>query len=274
MRPTVFTIRTSQVAWCETLSGTTPARKRRPPLIPLLPTTTRSCPSASASFGDRVARIAFEGPDRQVAVAEAFGGVAQDDVAHGLVADVHERDPRTQRPRELRSDARRVAPPSANRRSRSGRCRSRPAGFRALRFGGSNDQQVARHAVGDAIGHTPATERSAAAHPDVADDDEAGIPAVGELDDPFGGLGWHRFRIDGDAGGFRAGFGRLDGLGGSLHAGFVLVHRDEQDPASRRSRQLERDPFGDPRRSRDPSVPTAIVAYIFPTPQNGLMTIR
>jgi hypothetical protein len=120
-----------------------------------------------------------------------------------------------------------------------------PRRLRALRFGGSNDQEIARHVVGDAVGDAPGPERATSAHPDVADDDEAGIPAVGELDDSFGRLGPHRLRPDGDGGGFRAGFGRLDGINGSLHAGFVLVHREEQHAASRRPRQLERDPFGD-----------------------------
>jgi hypothetical protein len=129
---------------------------------------------------DRIARIALEDPDRQVAVAETFGGVAQDDLADGLVADVDERDPRTQRPCELRSDAR-----SAIRRGLSvGRDQDAAVlarRFRTLRFGRSNDQQVARHAVGDPIGHTSRAERATASHPHVADDDQAGIPAVGEL---------------------------------------------------------------------------------------------
>src|ERR671923_75740 len=39
---------TLQGAWCETLPGTLPSRKRRAPLRPLFPTTTRSVPSSSA----------------------------------------------------------------------------------------------------------------------------------------------------------------------------------------------------------------------------------
>jgi hypothetical protein len=83
--------------------------------------------------------------------------------------------------------------------------------------------------VRDAIGHTAGTERSAAAHPDVADDEKAGILAVGELDDPFGLLGPHRLRIDRDAGGLRAGSGCLT-IPAIAHAG-PSGDREEQHAA-------------------------------------------
>ena len=42
-------IRTEQGAWCETLFGTEPSRKRFAPVMPLLPTTIRSLPRSSAT---------------------------------------------------------------------------------------------------------------------------------------------------------------------------------------------------------------------------------
>src|SRR4029450_14126509 len=45
----VLTIQTSQGAWCEILFGTLPSRKRRAPVMPLLPTRTRSALVSSAT---------------------------------------------------------------------------------------------------------------------------------------------------------------------------------------------------------------------------------
>ena len=42
-------ISTEQGAWCETLFGTDPSRKRLAPVMPLLPTTIRSAPRSSAT---------------------------------------------------------------------------------------------------------------------------------------------------------------------------------------------------------------------------------
>src|SRR5579864_9146942 len=46
----VFTISTSQGAWCEITFGTLPKRNRDGPSIPRLPTTMRSASSSSATF--------------------------------------------------------------------------------------------------------------------------------------------------------------------------------------------------------------------------------
>ena len=48
-RQTVRMISTEHGAWCETLFGTEPSRKRLAPVMPLLPTTIRSEPRSSAT---------------------------------------------------------------------------------------------------------------------------------------------------------------------------------------------------------------------------------
>ena len=45
----LITISTEHGAWWETLFGTEPSRKRRAPVMPLLPTTMRSAPRSSAT---------------------------------------------------------------------------------------------------------------------------------------------------------------------------------------------------------------------------------
>ena len=48
-RHSVRMIRTEHGAWCETLFGTEPSRKRLAPVMPLLPSTIRSLPRSSAT---------------------------------------------------------------------------------------------------------------------------------------------------------------------------------------------------------------------------------
>ena len=48
-RQVVRMISTEQGAWCETLFGTEPSRKRFAPVMPLLPTMIRSLPCSSAT---------------------------------------------------------------------------------------------------------------------------------------------------------------------------------------------------------------------------------
>ena len=63
-RQVVLMIRTEQGAWWETLFGTEPSRKRRAPVMPLLPTTIRSASRSSAT-----SRIASAGSPSRAKVS-------------------------------------------------------------------------------------------------------------------------------------------------------------------------------------------------------------
>jgi hypothetical protein len=60
-------MRTEQGAWWETLFGTEPSRKRRAPVIPLLPTTIRSALRSSAT-----SRIASAGSPSRAKVSTSM----------------------------------------------------------------------------------------------------------------------------------------------------------------------------------------------------------
>ena len=272
MRPTVFTIRTSQVAWCETLSGTTPARNRRPPLIPLLPTTTRSCPSASASFAIASPGSPFRAligrsrsPRRSAVSRRTISPTASSPTCTSVIpapsALANSAPTRAARSAVGEpSVAIRTLPYSPAGFARSGlevRTISRSHGMLCeTRSGTPPGRSVRRPPIPTSpTTRRPASPRSASST----------IPSAGSARIVFESTAT-------PAASARA-LAALTILGGSLHAGFVLrtprrTARGQPTFAPARARPVRRS-----RRSRTrPCRPRS--SRTSPTPQNGLMTIR